>query len=102
MFADTIVQNDPTVPLYCEHSLVTCRRPLVGVDMARPAVAADPAAATTKMSAKMLFIIVLLGNFRFPDADLLRCNDPRERHARDLVCVSDVVGGVGLEATETR
>src|SRR5436190_1842440 len=36
MFADTMVQNDPTVPLYCEHSFVTCRCPLVGVVLAKP------------------------------------------------------------------
>jgi hypothetical protein len=30
MFADTIVQNESAFPSYCEHSLVTCKRPLVG------------------------------------------------------------------------
>jgi hypothetical protein len=77
MFADTIVQKDPTVPLYCEHSFVTCKRPLVGVDLAEPAVAANPAAATTKMSAKMLFITILLSRCPLPLSGLLKSMEPR-------------------------
>ena len=53
MFEDVIVQNEPAVPSYCEHSFVTWRAPLRSVELAEPAVATTPAAATAKTSSKM-------------------------------------------------
>ena len=43
MFDEVIVQNEPTVPLYSEHSFVTWRAPLRCV-----ACVAEPAAATAR------------------------------------------------------